>query len=207
MLSPLSAPAICGLSQQHQYLPCGSPPCSLPQRGQTHRANTLHYNEPLCAGAARVDRGAQDSVSCAYLPRWRQIAKPALRPTIHNGPRPPPPAAPSCTEEVDVLCCGRFLLALRQSGGQGSPSRPPPPRPPLPSSHLILSVLIQVRDPDRGATVACFVTVNCAARTCTCGQDAGQRLWSPRGVWTREGSGCLAANFLWCVWGGGVGCC
>lgn len=56
-----------------------------------------------------------------------------------------------------------------------------PAFPPAPSSHLILSVLIQVGDPDQGATVASFVIVSCVAHTCTCGQRA-EAVVSQRGL-------------------------
>lgn len=107
-----------------------------PHRGQTHRTNTLRYSEPLCAGAALVDRGAQDSVSCAYLPRRRQIAKPAF---VSDNPRWSP-ASPTALVHRGSRC---FVLRSFPTGitsewqtGISFPSSPPPQLSPHPQcSH------------------------------------------------------------------------
>lgn len=118
-----------------------------PQRGQTHRTNRLHDNEPLCAGAALVDRGSAGqrflrlSAEVTTDSKARVVARqstmvPGLPrlPLVHRGSR--------------CFVLRPFPTGVTSEWWTGISFPSPLPRPP--SSHLILSVLIQVRDPDRG---------------------------------------------------------
>lgn len=138
-----------------------------------------------------VDQGAQDSVSCPYLLRWRQIKMPVLCLTIDNSTQPHFQLRGSC---------GCFLLALRQSGW-GSPRRPPCSTIQLsPELCVLIQVTTQTEGP--GSRLSSHLIY-----LCVCGQEGGQRLPPPtqgsgQHPWQEKARGRLAVDFLLCRWGG-----
>lgn len=108
------------------------------------RTNTQNLHTPLqWAAVCRCSPCWSGSAGQCFLCLSVEVTTDSKARVVSHNPQwsPASPAPPSCTEEVDVLCCGRFLLALRQSGGQGSPSRPPPPPSALTSSSVSSSRL------------------------------------------------------------------
>lgn len=142
--------------------------------------NTHQYND-LCR-CSPVDQGAQDSVSCPHLLRWRRIKMPVLCLTIDNSTRPHFQLRGSC---------GCFLLALRQSGW-GSPRRPPCSTVQLsPELCVLIQVTTQTEGP--GSRLSSHLIYLCVR-----GQEGGQRLppTPPKGLGNIRGRRRPAAVWL-----------